>query len=205
MAGANDAFEEGVDVTAGGTGLFVVGRLAARHGLRVQLRPHHEVGTVASVLLPEDVLVVPPPALSLLSGKLAARAAKPWGAPVRTGDEVTDEVSDERAEEPVEEPADVLEVEPQPPVALSVVRDPEPVADSEPDVRADDSADDRADDSEPRDLKTLLAPSHPRHRLGVPAQHEPAAPQPGRRVALGGSTPAIGDAPAVEGRRIRRS
>ena len=38
-------------------GLVVVARLAARHGVKVELRPAHERGTVADVLLPSGVLV----------------------------------------------------------------------------------------------------------------------------------------------------
>src|SRR5262249_31531854 len=38
-------------------GLVVVARLAARHGVRVELRSSHERGTVADVLLPASVLV----------------------------------------------------------------------------------------------------------------------------------------------------
>ncbi|MEV4748728.1 nitrate- and nitrite sensing domain-containing protein [Streptosporangium sp. NPDC049248] len=42
-------------------GLFVVGRLALKHGIRVQLRPQG-AGLTAMVLLPETLLVTPPPA-----------------------------------------------------------------------------------------------------------------------------------------------
>src|SRR5581483_10531804 len=38
-------------------GLVVVARLAARHGVKVELRPAPERGTVADVLLPTSVLV----------------------------------------------------------------------------------------------------------------------------------------------------
>jgi hypothetical protein len=37
-------------------GLFVVGRLAARNGIRVQLRPHDGGGLTAMVLLPETIM-----------------------------------------------------------------------------------------------------------------------------------------------------
>ncbi len=37
-------------------GLFVVGRLALRHGIRVQLRPHDAGGLTAMVLLPEQLI-----------------------------------------------------------------------------------------------------------------------------------------------------
>ncbi|RCV51015.1 sensor histidine kinase, partial [Marinitenerispora sediminis] len=49
-------------------GLFVVGRLAARHGIQVRLRPAHNGGVTALVALPADLLISPvdsaaPPAL----------------------------------------------------------------------------------------------------------------------------------------------
>ncbi|MEV5740754.1 nitrate- and nitrite sensing domain-containing protein [Microbispora rosea] len=40
-------------------GLFVVGRLAARNGIRVQLRPHDGGGLTAMVLLPESIMGYP--------------------------------------------------------------------------------------------------------------------------------------------------
>ncbi|MFI7445733.1 nitrate- and nitrite sensing domain-containing protein [Nonomuraea indica] len=43
-------------------GLFVVARLAHRHGIRVQLRPHASGGLTAMVLLPESLLGTPSPA-----------------------------------------------------------------------------------------------------------------------------------------------
>ncbi|MFG3443068.1 nitrate- and nitrite sensing domain-containing protein, partial [Nonomuraea sp. NPDC047897] len=42
-------------------GLFVVARLAHRHGIRVQLRPHGGGGLTAMVLLPESLLGTPSP------------------------------------------------------------------------------------------------------------------------------------------------
>ncbi|WP_234426053.1 ATP-binding protein, partial [Streptomyces kebangsaanensis] len=36
-------------------GLFVVGRLSQRHGIRIQLRPSDSGGTTALVMLPVDV------------------------------------------------------------------------------------------------------------------------------------------------------
>ena len=38
-------------------GLFVVGRLAARYGIRVRLRPSFDGGVTAMVLLPSEILV----------------------------------------------------------------------------------------------------------------------------------------------------
>jgi signal transduction histidine kinase len=47
-----------VDVTVSRMmGLVVVARLAARHGVKVELRPAHDRGTVADVMLPTSVLV----------------------------------------------------------------------------------------------------------------------------------------------------
>jgi signal transduction histidine kinase len=43
-------------------GLFVVARLAARHGIRVRLRPSDEAGLTALVWLPDDVIVGDDPA-----------------------------------------------------------------------------------------------------------------------------------------------
>ncbi|MEV6158042.1 hypothetical protein AB0L53_47650, partial [Nonomuraea sp. NPDC052129] len=43
-------------------GLFVVARLAHRHGVRVQLRPHGSGGLTAMVLIPEALLGMPSPA-----------------------------------------------------------------------------------------------------------------------------------------------
>ncbi len=40
-------------------GLFVVGRLALRNGIRVQIRPHDDGGLTAMVLLPEPVIAQP--------------------------------------------------------------------------------------------------------------------------------------------------
>jgi signal transduction histidine kinase len=85
-------------------GLVVVSRLAARHGVKVELRPAQERGTVADVLLPSGVLVpralagrtktptgfpatrppampphrVFPPPLALESGPTLAPAASAW-------------------------------------------------------------------------------------------------------------------------------
>jgi len=53
-------------------GLVVVARLAARHGVKVELRPAQERGTVADVLLPNGVLV---------PRALAGRSQAPMGFP----------------------------------------------------------------------------------------------------------------------------
>ncbi|WP_433218319.1 nitrate- and nitrite sensing domain-containing protein [Microtetraspora malaysiensis] len=74
-------------------GLFVVGRLALRNGIRVQLRPHDSGGLTAMVLLPESLVGHhEPPAQShagafagAMAGHAAAYAAPQeagvWGAP----------------------------------------------------------------------------------------------------------------------------
>ncbi|OUC96626.1 hypothetical protein CA984_14190 [Streptosporangium minutum] len=47
-------------------GLFVVGRLALRHGIRVQLRPQEASGLIAMVLLPPELIVeaIQPPSIT---------------------------------------------------------------------------------------------------------------------------------------------
>ncbi|MCK2221548.1 nitrate- and nitrite sensing domain-containing protein [Actinomadura sp. ATCC 31491] len=59
LAQANDRLTEApsVDVSVSRRmGLFVVARLAHRHGIRVQLRPHASGGLTAMVLIPENML-----------------------------------------------------------------------------------------------------------------------------------------------------
>ena len=67
-------------------GLVVVARLAARHGVKVELRPAPERGTVADVLLPSGVLVPRAlagrtPGAGRLPGRPARRPMPPRGAP----------------------------------------------------------------------------------------------------------------------------
>ncbi|MGP3961601.1 nitrate- and nitrite sensing domain-containing protein [Nonomuraea sp. 3N208] len=47
-------------------GLYVVARLAYRHGIRVQLRPHETGGLIAVVVLPDALLHAPVPAYSTI-------------------------------------------------------------------------------------------------------------------------------------------
>ncbi|MGR6923131.1 nitrate- and nitrite sensing domain-containing protein [[Actinomadura] parvosata] len=71
-------------------GLFVVARLAHRHGIRVQLRPHGSGGLTAMVLIPESLLgaQAPPPAATPAAGGAPREAfqtpqpaaAGPWPA-----------------------------------------------------------------------------------------------------------------------------
>ncbi|MFG1698786.1 nitrate- and nitrite sensing domain-containing protein [Nonomuraea sp. NPDC049309] len=59
LAAANERLTEAptVDVSVSRRmGLFVVARLAHRHGIRVQLRPHSSGGLTAMVLIPENML-----------------------------------------------------------------------------------------------------------------------------------------------------
>jgi hypothetical protein len=62
LAEANHRLAAQVDLTAslaGTMGLLVVARLAARHGIEVQLRSHPGAGTVALIHLPGALLTVP--------------------------------------------------------------------------------------------------------------------------------------------------
>ncbi|HWB36887.1 MAG TPA: nitrate- and nitrite sensing domain-containing protein, partial [Rugosimonospora sp.] len=69
-------------------GLVVVARLAVRHGVKVELRPAHERGTIADVLLPTAVLVPRAlagrgPAAGMPTGQPeAGRGAYPPGSPL---------------------------------------------------------------------------------------------------------------------------
>ncbi|MEU5861191.1 nitrate- and nitrite sensing domain-containing protein [Nonomuraea sp. NPDC047529] len=57
-------------------GLFVVARLAHRHGIRVQLRPHGSGGLTAMVLIPESLLGAQPAAVAGAGGNTAASAGR---------------------------------------------------------------------------------------------------------------------------------
>ncbi|WP_280722515.1 nitrate- and nitrite sensing domain-containing protein [Kitasatospora sp. MAA4] len=62
-------------------GLFVVGRLALRHGIRIQLRPSDSAGTVALVILPADLTPVgaPPVAVQGTAPPLGGYPGRPLG------------------------------------------------------------------------------------------------------------------------------
>ncbi|MGV9310174.1 nitrate- and nitrite sensing domain-containing protein [Nonomuraea sp. NPDC003727] len=68
-------------------GLFVVGRLALRHGIRVQLRKGEGTGLLAMVLLPPPLLAdgnqPPPPPRPAFGG--SASSAPAFGAPAQNG------------------------------------------------------------------------------------------------------------------------
>ncbi|YCK41646.1 nitrate- and nitrite sensing domain-containing protein [Actinomadura sp. ATCC 39365] len=57
-------------------GLFVVARLAHRHGIRVQLRPHGSGGLTAMVLIPETLLGAQPVAVAGAGGNTAATTSR---------------------------------------------------------------------------------------------------------------------------------
>ncbi|MDE9364844.1 ATP-binding protein [Luteipulveratus sp. YIM 133132] len=70
LVAANERMASGGQVdpaTAKRMGLFVVGRLAQRHGVRVQLRANAAGGLTASVLLPATLLVEPAPTADVRS------------------------------------------------------------------------------------------------------------------------------------------
>ncbi|MFI2430926.1 nitrate- and nitrite sensing domain-containing protein [Streptomyces sp. NPDC018693] len=58
-----------------GLGLYVVARLAHRHGVRVQLRAQKQGGTAAVVVLPASLLVEAPPAAVVTTPSASATAA----------------------------------------------------------------------------------------------------------------------------------
>ncbi|MGC4893078.1 nitrate- and nitrite sensing domain-containing protein [Micromonospora sp. DT31] len=73
-------------------GLFVVARLAARHGVRVELRPAHPAGTVAVVFVPAELITDEPPVGPDAAGggpeqrrlaKVTRLTTVPRGRPVR--------------------------------------------------------------------------------------------------------------------------
>ncbi|SEG88618.1 Signal transduction histidine kinase [Nonomuraea solani] len=83
LAHANDRLMNAptVDVSVSRRmGLFVVARLAHRHGVRVQLRPHESGGLTAMVLMPETLLATQAPAYA--GGSPDAFQAPPpqWGS-----------------------------------------------------------------------------------------------------------------------------
>ncbi|WP_336208250.1 sensor histidine kinase [Nonomuraea sp. LPB2021202275-12-8] len=62
-------------------GLFVVARLAHRHGIRVQLRPHGSGGLTAMVLIPESLLAHSPALAGASSGPREEPYVGPQSAP----------------------------------------------------------------------------------------------------------------------------
>src|SRR5690606_3413175 len=71
LAQANERLTDtpGMDVAVSRRmGLYVVSRLAHRHGIRVQLRPHASGGLTAMVLIPESLLAQSPTLAGASSG-----------------------------------------------------------------------------------------------------------------------------------------
>ncbi|WP_203689829.1 nitrate- and nitrite sensing domain-containing protein [Streptomyces sp. SID12488] len=136
------AEEEGGDGL--GLGLYVVARLAHRHGVRVQLREQQQGGVAAVVVLPKALLApdpaaVPPSATSTPGGSTLSfpGADAEVNSNVLQGRSEAEEPIEDLAEEPGEIPADA----PDPMIALAerAVRNAE--ADAEADMDADADAD----------------------------------------------------------------
>ncbi|MEU8142922.1 nitrate- and nitrite sensing domain-containing protein [Nonomuraea sp. NPDC048901] len=86
LAQANDRLTDApiVDVSVSRRmGLFVVARLAHRHGVRVQLRPHGSGGLTAMVLVPESLLGSQSPAYAGTQGGMPVRE-ETYAAPAPT-------------------------------------------------------------------------------------------------------------------------
>ncbi|MEU6500913.1 nitrate- and nitrite sensing domain-containing protein [Streptomyces californicus] len=167
------SFEQGerhVDVTGSGLGLQVTSLLAARHGVRVQLREQKGSGVTAVVVLPEALLpntlpAGPPPAVQLpgeapalnlpgsvaeansnaLPSRSAASSAAP--APVTPGTE-TDTATPENAPaaEPAEENAPEPAVDPMIAAAERTLREKAADADDADPAATDASAADPAEE-----------------------------------------------------------
>ncbi|MDP9952128.1 signal transduction histidine kinase [Streptomyces sp. DSM 41269] len=177
------SFEPGerhVDVTGSGLGLQVTSLLAARHGVRVQLREQKGSGVTAVVVLPEALLpntlpAGPPPAVQLpgeapalnlpgsvaeansnaLPSRSAASSAAP--APVTPGTE-TDTATPENAPaaEPAQDPAEENAPEPavDPMIAAAERTLREKAADADADPAATDAS--AADPAEERPEATAV-------------------------------------------------
>ncbi|MEU7004968.1 nitrate- and nitrite sensing domain-containing protein [Nonomuraea sp. NPDC046570] len=89
LAAANERLMDSptVDVSVSRRmGLFVVARLAHRHDIRVQLRPHGSGGLTAMVLLPESLFGGQAPAFAGTAKAPAAEVASPFATPGWPGD-----------------------------------------------------------------------------------------------------------------------
>ncbi|MEH0418565.1 nitrate- and nitrite sensing domain-containing protein [Streptomyces sp. B21-083] len=162
----HDAYETGGgaeqdDGDGIGLGLYVVARLAHRHGVRVQLREQKQGGVAAVVVLPTTLLAADPAA-----GPPSA-ASTPGGTPALSfpgaDAEVNSNVLQGRSEaeepvvepegEPAEAPADtpIPADAPDPMIALAerAVRDAEAEADPATDTDADTDTDTNTDVSAP--------------------------------------------------------
>ena len=113
LAELNDRLRAGAAVTADSTrrmGLFVVSRLAQRHGIDVALRPNDEGGTTATVVLPTAILPDLEPAAP--GSAPAVRSVRPEPTPVAPQPATKPETSKpvRPKAEPKPEPARLAEV-----------------------------------------------------------------------------------------------
>ncbi|MDW4904648.1 nitrate- and nitrite sensing domain-containing protein [Streptomyces sp. ADMS] len=179
-AGAEEEDGDGI-----GLGLYVVARLAHRHGVRVQLREQKQGGVAAVVVLPKALLAPAP-------GDVVSPSAVPTlgGTPVLSFPGADAEVNSNvlqgrsEAEEPGEEPGEVPSVAPTPSVAPIPVGGPDPmIALAERAVRnaeADSEAETDAPEPGPEPLPAseitmeLLVPGPPAEDIAEPAV--PTAP-----------------------------
>ncbi|WP_032749993.1 nitrate- and nitrite sensing domain-containing protein [Streptomyces sp. NRRL F-5702] len=175
------SFEPGerhVDVTGSGLGLQVTSLLAARHGVRVQLREQKGSGVTAVVVLPEALLpntlpAGPPPAVQLpgeapalnlpgsvaeansnaLPSRSAASSAAP--APVTPGTEAdTATPENAPAAEPAEDPAE--ENTPEPAVDPMIAAAERTLREKAADADADDADPAATDPAEERPEATAV-------------------------------------------------
>ncbi|WP_329270977.1 sensor histidine kinase [Streptomyces sp. NBC_01451] len=165
---------ESEDADGIGLGLYVVARLAHRHGVRVQLREQKQGGVAAVVVLPKALLApdpaaVPPSATSTLAGSALSfpGADAEVNSNVLQGRSEAEEPDPEPDGEPGERPADapVPADAPDPMIALAE----RAVRNAEADAEAD------ADEPEPLPASEitmeLLVPEPPAEDT-----HEPAVP-----------------------------
>ncbi|MFJ6834927.1 nitrate- and nitrite sensing domain-containing protein [Streptomyces sp. NPDC091209] len=208
-----------------GLGLYVVARLAHRHGVRVKLREQKQGGVAAVVVLPKALLATAPsssvpaatrhvggaPAVALPGADAEANSNVLRGRSIRTTP-VSAAADDEdpliaAAKAAVREAAPELEAAPrQAPVTapepaaqtpvIPAPREPEPVTDPEPELTSETTMELWLPDFAP-DTSGPEAPTSGDFELAAPA---PAAPAPAA-TAPAGPAPAVaapaGLAPAV--------
>ncbi|MCQ4080345.1 sensor histidine kinase [Streptomyces sp. RB6PN25] len=73
-----------------GLGLYVVARLAGRHGIRVQLREQKQGGVAAVVVIPRTLVVRPPDDLAQGTDGASALVSAPVAAPLAAGVDLAD-------------------------------------------------------------------------------------------------------------------
>ncbi|WMD04113.1 nitrate- and nitrite sensing domain-containing protein [Streptomyces sp. FXY-T5] len=140
-----------------GLGLYVVARLAQRHGVRVQLREQKQGGVAAVVVLPRTLLAAAPPVAAPASGPLAGTAPSYSfpGADAEansnvlhgrvTGDDPLVALAEKAVAVRQDEAADATEADPGTPADPGATpADPamsaDPVADADPATSADGAA-----------------------------------------------------------------